>query len=97
VWPPQAETAKAKQASLFYSSGMSGGVLTTAGRLLFTGDSGELVAFDPADGNPLWRQRLTGAVSKGPSTWAPDGKQYMIVGAGDTLHALTLAGKGKIK
>ena len=76
---------------------MSGGVLTTAGRLLFTGDSGELVAFDPADGNPLWHQRLTGAVSNGPSTWMLDGKQYLIVGAGDTLYALTLAGKSKIE
>jgi outer membrane protein assembly factor BamB len=75
--------------------GMSGGVLTTAGNLLFTGDSGELVAFDPAKGNPIWRQRLTSPVSNGPSTWALDGKQYLIVGAGDTLYALTLAGKNK--
>ena len=36
---------------------MSGGVLTTAGHLLFTGDSGELVAFDPANGKLLWHQR----------------------------------------
>jgi alcohol dehydrogenase (cytochrome c) len=76
---------------------MSGGVLTTAGGLLLTGDSGELVAFDPANGNPLWHQRLTGAVSNGPSTWMLDGKQYLIVGAGDTLYALTLAGKSKIE
>jgi len=75
--------------------GMSGGVLTTAGGLLLTGDTGELVAFDPANGNPLWHQRLTGAVSNGPSTWMLDGKQYLIVGAGDTLYALTLAGKSK--
>jgi alcohol dehydrogenase (cytochrome c) len=77
--------------------GMSGGVLTTAGNLLFTGDSGELVAFDPAKGAPIWRQRLTNPVSNGPSTWVLDGKQYLIVGAGDTLYALTLAGKNKIE
>jgi alcohol dehydrogenase (cytochrome c) len=71
--------------------GMSGGVLTTAGKLLFTGDSGELLAFDPATGKPLWRQRLTQPVSNGPSSWMLDGKQYLIVGAGDTLYALTLA------
>ena len=70
---------------------MSGGILTTAGKLLFTGDSGELVAFDPATGKPLWHQRLTQPVSNGPSTWMLDGKQYVIVGAGDTLYALTLA------
>jgi alcohol dehydrogenase (cytochrome c) len=72
---------------------MSGGILTTAGRLLFTGDSGDLVAFDPATGNVLWHQRITQPVSNGPSTWTLDGKQYLIVGAGDTLYALTLAGK----
>jgi len=74
------------------AGGMSGGVLTTAGKLLFTGDSGDLVAFDPASGKPLWHQRLPQPVSNGPSTWMLDGRQYLIVGAGDTLYALTLAG-----
>jgi alcohol dehydrogenase (cytochrome c) len=77
----------------FGGGGMSGGILTTAGKLLFTGDSGQLVAFDPADGKILWNQRLSSGVSNGPSTWMLDGKQYLIVGAGDTLYALTLAGK----
>ncbi len=71
---------------------MSGGILTTAGGLLFTGDSGNLVAFDPLTGKILWHQRLPGNVSNGPSTWMLDEKQYVIVGAGDTLYALTLAG-----
>lgn len=74
-------------------SGMSGGVLTTAGHLVFTGDSGNLVAFDPKTGRILWHQQLVNAVSNGPSTWMLDGKQYLIVGAGDSLYALTLAGK----
>jgi alcohol dehydrogenase (cytochrome c) len=73
--------------------GMSGGVLTTAGHLLFTGDSGSLAVFDPVNGKILWHQRLTSSVSNGPSTWTLDGKQYIIVGAGDTLYALTLAGR----
>ena len=77
----------------FGGGGMSGGILTTAGKLLFTGDSGHLVAFDPAYGKILWNQRLTSAVSNGPSTWMLDGKQYLIVGAGDTLYAFTLAGR----
>ncbi len=72
--------------------GLSGGILTTAGGLLFTGDSGHLAAFDPATGKVLWHQQLTSPVSNGPSTWVLDGKQYIIVGAGDTLYALTLAG-----
>ena len=48
--------------------GMSGGILTTAGNLLFTGDSGNLVAFDPATGKILWHQQLTQPLSNGPST-----------------------------
>jgi len=73
--------------------GPSGGILTTAGHLLFTGDTGSLVAFDPANGKILWHQRLTGGVTNGPSTWVLDGKQFLIVGSGDTLYALTLAGR----
>jgi alcohol dehydrogenase (cytochrome c) len=72
--------------------GLSGGILTSAGGLLFTGDSGHVVAFDPANGTIVWHQQLTAPVSNGPSTWMLDGKQYLIVGAGDTLYALTLAG-----
>ncbi len=72
--------------------GMTGGILTTAGHLLFTGDAGSLVAFDPADGTLLWHQRLTSSVSNGPSTWMLDGKQYIVAGAGDTLYGFTLAG-----
>jgi alcohol dehydrogenase (cytochrome c) len=73
--------------------GPSGGILTTAGHLLFTGDSGQLAAFDPATGKILWHQRLTSPVSNGPSTYMLDGKQYIVAGAGDTLYAFSLAGK----
>ncbi|MDE1176792.1 MAG: acido-empty-quinoprotein group A [Edaphobacter sp.] len=73
--------------------GMSGGILTTAGNLLFTGDSNRLAAFDPASGKILWSQKLATAITNGPSTWELDGKQYVIAGAGDTLYALTLDGK----
>jgi acido-empty-quinoprotein group A len=72
---------------------MSGGILTTAGHLLFTGDAGHLAAFDPANGTLLWNQRLESGVSNGPVTWTLDGRQYIVVGAGDTLYALTLAGR----
>ena len=73
--------------------GMSGGVMTTAGHLLFTGVSTSLTAFEPSSGKILWHQRLTSPVSNGPSTYSLDGVQYVIVGAGDILYALKLAGK----
>ena len=75
------------------NGGMSGGIMTTAGHLLFTGDSGNLVAFDPATGKILWHQQLMSPLSNGPSSYMLDGKQYIIIGAGDALYALTLAGK----
>ncbi|HLH05120.1 MAG TPA: acido-empty-quinoprotein group A [Bryobacteraceae bacterium] len=71
---------------------ISGGILTTSGKLLFTGDSSSVAAFDPATGKILWHHRLAAPVSNGPSTWTLDGKQYVIVGAGDTLYAFTLKG-----
>jgi len=35
------------------------GLMTTAGKLLFGGDvSGNFVAFDPANGNPIWHTQI---------------------------------------
>jgi acido-empty-quinoprotein group A len=72
--------------------GGSAGLLTTAGKLLFAGDGSQhLVAFDPANGKILWHAGLAGNVSNGPVTYMLDGKQYLVVGAGDSLYAFTLA------
>ncbi len=68
------------------------GLLTTAGKLLFAGDgSNHLIAFDPANGKILWHAGLGGNVSNGPETYMLDGKQYLVVGAGDSVYAFTLA------
>ena len=67
------------------------GLLTTAGKLLFAGDvGGNLVAYDPANGKPLWHVYLGTQVSNAPETYMMDGHQYILVGAGDTLYAFTL-------
>jgi alcohol dehydrogenase (cytochrome c) len=66
------------------------GVLTTAGRLLFAGDTGgNLVARDPANGKPLWHTRL-GNVSNAPQTYRLDGRQYILVASDDALFAFRL-------
>src|SRR4029434_6543017 len=66
------------------------GLLTTAGRLLFGGDiSGNIVAFDPAHGKILWHSGI-GQVSNAPETYMVDGRQYILVAAGDTLFAFAL-------
>jgi alcohol dehydrogenase (cytochrome c) len=67
-------------------------MLTTAGRLLFAGDgAGNIVAFDPANGNPIWHSRV-GSVSAAPETYMLDDRQYLLVSLGDTLAAFALYG-----
>jgi alcohol dehydrogenase (cytochrome c) len=67
-----------------------GGMLTTAGRLLFAGDgAGNLVAFDPANGTPIWHSRI-GVVTNAPETYMLDGKQYVLAASGDALFAFSL-------
>jgi alcohol dehydrogenase (cytochrome c) len=69
---------------------LGNGFLTTAGKLLFGGDlSGNLVAYDPANGQILWHTRL-GNVSNAPETYMLDGHQYILIAAGDTLYTFTL-------
>jgi alcohol dehydrogenase (cytochrome c) len=66
------------------------GVTTTAGHLLFAGDAnGNFVAYDPANGKPLWHTHL-GAVSNAAETYLLDGKQYVLVASGDSLYAFAL-------
>lgn len=81
-----------------YASGGFGnafpGVLTTAGKLVFTGDPvGNLLAFEATRGSILWHFRTGSMVSNGPSTYMLNGSQYLIAGAGDTLFAFKLLKK----
>ena len=67
------------------------GILTTAGRLLFTADnSGNLLALDPATGKTLWHLNLGGELLASPMTYALDGRQYLIVPIQDNLYAFAL-------
>jgi outer membrane protein assembly factor BamB len=52
--------------------------------------NGNLIAYDPATGRILWHFRTGAMVSNGPMTYQLDGKQYLVVGAGDTLFAFSL-------
>ena len=73
-----------------FGTGGGGGLLTTAGRLVFAGDAGgNIVAYDAAAGKPLWHSHI-GNVTNPPQTYLVDGKQHLLVAAGDTLYAFTL-------
>jgi alcohol dehydrogenase (cytochrome c) len=74
----------------FYGNGGGGGLLTTAGKLLFAADgAGNLVAYDAATGKPLWNTRI-GNVTNAPQTYMLDGRQYLIAATGDTLWSFVL-------
>jgi alcohol dehydrogenase (cytochrome c) len=67
------------------------GLLSTAGGLVFGNDGGgNFVAYEAATGKPLWHAGLGTNTSNGPQTFLLDGKQYVVVGAGDTLYAFSL-------
>jgi alcohol dehydrogenase (cytochrome c) len=73
AWPP--------------GGGGGAGMLTSAGRVLFTGDgSGNFVAFDATNGKLLWHTRI-GNISNAPQTYMIDGKQHVLVAVNDTLYA----------
>jgi alcohol dehydrogenase (cytochrome c) len=68
----------------------AGGVLATAGDVVFTGDAaGNLVAFDATNGTPIWHTRI-GTISNAPQTYLLDGRQYVLVAVGDTLYAFVM-------
>lgn len=60
-----------------------GGVMTTAGGLIFTGTpEGFLKAFDAKTGEELWKFNTGSGVVGTPVTWEMDGEQYVSVASG---------------
>jgi alcohol dehydrogenase (cytochrome c) len=70
---------------------LSGGLLATAGGLVFLGDrEGYLMALDASTGKPLWKFQTGGVVIAPPISYSMDGKQYVAVAAGASLITFTL-------
>jgi alcohol dehydrogenase (cytochrome c) len=68
-----------------------GGVMTTAGNLLFMGGrDGQFVALDARDGKEAWSTRLGASVSAGAMTYSVGGQQYVSIQAGHTLFTFGL-------
>ncbi len=60
-----------------------GGVVATAGGLVFTGEGGgDFDAYEAATGRKLWRFACGAGVNAPPITYAVDGRQYVAVAAG---------------
>jgi alcohol dehydrogenase (cytochrome c) len=62
---------------------MIGGILATAGGLVFTGEgNGKFAAYNSSNGKELWNFRAGAGVNAPPSSYMVGGKQYIVVGAG---------------
>ncbi len=66
---------------------MIGGILATAGGVVFTGEgNGQFKAYDSASGNLLWSFQAGAGVNAPPSSYTVDGKQYIVVAAGGNVQ-----------
>src|SRR5947207_4382875 len=62
---------------------MIGGILATAGGLVFTGEgNGRFAAYNSSTGKELWSFHAGAGVNAPPSSYMVGGKQYIVVGAG---------------
>ncbi len=62
---------------------MIGGILATAGGLVFTGEgNGKFAAYNSSNGKELWNFHAGAGVNAPPSSYMVGGKQYVVVGAG---------------
>ncbi|MGI9435135.1 MAG: pyrroloquinoline quinone-dependent dehydrogenase [Geminicoccaceae bacterium] len=62
---------------------MIGGILATAGGLVFTGEgNGQFKAYDAETGSQLWSFQAGAGVNAPPSSYTIDGQQYIVVAAG---------------
>src|SRR5579872_5328790 len=73
------------------SGSSAGGVLSTAGGVLFIGDdSGAFAAVDAKNGKPLWHFHTNEAFRASPMTYMAEGKQYVAIAAGSNIIAFAL-------
>ena len=62
---------------------MIGGIMATAGGLVFAGEgNGQFKAYDAETGAILWSFQAGAGVNAPPSSYTVDGKQYIVVAAG---------------
>jgi glucose dehydrogenase/mono/diheme cytochrome c family protein len=80
AWDPVAQKPRW---SVAYPASPNGGVLATAGNLVFQGNiGGQFQAFRANDGTPLWSAQAGTGVVAAPISYQIDGVQYVAVAAG---------------
>jgi alcohol dehydrogenase (cytochrome c) len=69
----------------------AGGVLSTAGGLVFGGTGeGHIFALDAANGNPVWRFQTGGTIKSNPISYESEGKQHIAIASGRGLFVFAL-------
>lgn len=71
--------------------GQMGGLMSTAGGLVFGGDLETFYALDATTGEKLWQFPAGGQVMAAPVTYQADGRQMVAVGAGHNILSFALA------
>jgi alcohol dehydrogenase (cytochrome c) len=72
-------------------SAPSGGVLSTAGGLVWSGNrEGTFFALDARTGKPLWRFQTGGIIWANPTAFAVDGRQHVLIPAGSAIFVFAL-------
>ncbi|HEX7360509.1 MAG TPA: acido-empty-quinoprotein group A [Bryobacteraceae bacterium] len=85
------KTGKIRWSHKWEGASVHSGVLSTAGNLVFTGDSSDnFVALNAETGEPVWHANLGASVSNGPISYKLDGTQYVVVGAGDLMFGFVM-------
>ena len=80
AWDPITQAARWQ---VNHSLPMNGGVLSSAGNLVFQGTaSGEFHIYHAESGELLWKRDTYTSVQASPVTYAVDGEQYVLVPAG---------------
>ncbi len=72
---------------------MMGGVVSTAGGVIFTGNQqGYALALDAADGTELWRFRMGSGMRSQPVVYRADGRTYVAIGSGNSVNWAAFVG-----
>ena len=91
AWDP---VEQAPRWTIEHGSLLNGGVLTTAGDLVFQGSSSDgLVAYNAFSGQKLWQFDVQTAIGAAPMTYRLDGEQYIAVLASRTGILNRFAGR----
>jgi len=80
AWDPIAQEARW---SVEHDNAWNGGVLSTAGGLVFQGRvNGLFAAYDAGTGKKLWDWNVKSGAAAGPVSYAIDGEQYVTIATG---------------